>query len=387
MENTNVRLFFNDRNQEGILKQTTVLLVEDEPDVRASLESFLKRRVKTITTASNGKEGYERFLETKPDIVVSDINMPVMNGLEMAEEIRRHDEEVPIIIITAYNDQDYFMKSIEIGIDGYILKPVLLSDVLKTLTKQATLLKHRKEAEQLKKTYEDNLRLQSLTQLTKGLSHNFNNILVGIVGYVGLLKIRLSEMGFQSAEIMKYIDTIEQSSHRASELIKHLLNFSENTQCEKIAIDINEIVKNTLEVIKISVPENITVKEQLHSTPLVVNADPSKLKQAILNIYLNAKEAMPKGGELIIETSLGERNNANLKIKDSGCGMDEETKRKAFEPFFTTKGLANHLGLGLSVASSIIDHHNGLISLDSEPNKGTSITISLPMIDRIGYDR
>lgn len=366
-------------NPEAVLKQTTVLLVEDEPDIRASLELILRRRVKTIYTATNGKEGYERFLQLKPDIVISDINMPQMNGLEMAEKIKGLNEQVPIIIITAYNDQDYFMKSIEIGIDGYILKPVSVDDVFRTLTKQAMWLRQKKDEELHRQTLENNMRLQSLSQLTKGLSHNFNNILVGILGYAGLIRVKMSKFNTEEcSEMMKYLETIEHSAHRASELIRHLMTFSDSAHYEKIPTELNEMFKNLLNIIQISVSDNIIVKTHLQSTPLVVNADPSKLKQAILNICINAKEAMPKGGELVIETSQGEAGSVLIKITDSGCGMTDETIQKACEPFFTTKGLVNHLGLGLSVALSIIKNHNGSLSIQSEINKGTTITISLP---------
>ncbi len=365
--------------QEDILKGVTVLFVEDEANVREHLASILKRKVKALYTAVNGKEGIEQFTEHRPDIVITDITMPVMNGLEMAERIKKIDEQVPVIVITAYNEQDFFMKSIEIGVDRYIIKPVIIEDVLRVTTAVAALLRQKQEMERLRKSLEDSLRLQATAQLTKGLSHNFNNILVGILGYAGLIRIKLSQIeGKEIPEVLNYVDTIEQSANRASELIKHLITFSDKVEYEKTDIHINDLVRHVIEIIRLSFPENIRIETCLHDNLPYINADRYKLEQAILNICINAKDAMPNGGELKIETfDVGEGNVA-LRITDTGCGMDEETKRRIFEPFFTTKGLASHLGLGLSITMSIIRQHEGFIRVDSEPGKGTEFIIYLP---------
>lgn len=368
------------KESEDILKEVTVLFVEDEADIREHLASILKRRVNALYTAVNGKEGIERFAEHKPDIVVTDITMPVMNGLEMAERIKKIDGQVPVIVITAYNEQDFFMKSIEIGVDRYILKPVITEDFLKTITDVAVSLHQKREVEQLRKTLEDSMRLQATAQLTKGLSHNFNNILVGILGYAGLIRMRLSQIdGKEISEILNYIDTIEQSAGRASELIRHLTTFSDRIEYERTDIDINDAVRHVIEIIGLSFSENIRIETSLHDNLPYINADRDKLEQAILNMCINAKEAMPNGGELKIETLYGDEGYIAVKITDTGCGMDEETTRRIFEPFFTTKGIATHLGLGLSITMSIIKQHNGFIRVNSEPGKGTVFTVYLPV--------
>lgn len=364
---------------EDILKEFAILFVEDEADIRERLAVLLKRRVKSLYIAVNGKEGIEQFVEHKPDIVVTDINMPVMNGLEMAEKIKRIDENVPVIVITAYNDQNFFIDSIEIGVDRYILKPVIVKDFLKVITDVAVSLRQKREVELLRKALDDSMRLQSVAQLTKGLSHNFNNILVGIVGYAGLIRMKLSHIEDKEIpEILNYLDTIEKSADRASELIRHLMTFSDRIECEKKDIHINEVVRHVVEIIKLSFPQNIRIETSLSDSLPYINADSNKLEQAILNVCINAKEAMPEGGELKIETFSNVEGIVAIKITDTGCGMDERTKRMMFDPFFTTKGLVSHLGLGLSITMSIIRQHNGFIRVDSAEGKGTVLTIHLP---------
>lgn len=364
---------------EAILKDVTVLFVEDDADIREYLGSVLKRRVNALYTAANGKEGLERFAEHKPDIVVTDINMPVMNGLEMAENIKQMDEQVPVIVITAYNEQDFFMRSIEIGIDKYLLKPVINENFLKVIVEVAASLRQKREIERLRKALEDSMRQQAIAQIIKGLSHNFNNMLVGIVGYAGLIRMKLSQIdGEKNSEVLKYIDTMEQSAGRASELIKHLMIFSDRSECEKNDINVNDMLKRLIETIRLSFPKNIAISASLQEGLPLINADRNKLEEAMLNMCINAREAMPEGGELKIETFMSREGGIALRISDTGCGMDDKTKRMIFDPFFTTKGIINHLGLGLSITMSIIKQHNGFIRVDSEPGKGTVFTVYLP---------
>lgn len=126
------------------LRTLSVLYVEDEDDVREQLAMFLRRRVGTLLTAANGKEGLEAYLAHKPDVVVTDVSMPVMGGLEMAEAIKADNGDIPVLITTAYNEPDFFLRSIEIGIDKYVIKPIQPEALLESILKAAqTLFKHR----------------------------------------------------------------------------------------------------------------------------------------------------------------------------------------------------------------------------------------------------
>ncbi|MBI5212744.1 MAG: PAS domain S-box protein [Nitrospirae bacterium] len=237
-------------------------------------------------------------------------------------------------------------------------------------------------------------RLQSIATLVTGLSHNFNNILVGILGYAGLLRIKISTPDRQDTdEMLKYIDVIENSVKNASDFIKHLMMFSKKMEYVKKDISLDEIVGDALEIIESSFPKNILIEAELHCEPCKIKADKDRLQQAVLNICINSKDAMPEGGRLKIEAfSRGLIQPeyalqkfgmyAVIRISDTGQGVDEDAKRKIFEPFFTTKGLLHHTGLGLSIAYSIIKEHNGYITVDnnSEAEKGTTFTIYLPVV-------
>lgn len=236
-------------------------------------------------------------------------------------------------------------------------------------------------------------RMQSIATLVTGLSHNFNNILVGILGYAGLLRIKISTLDHRDTdEMLRYIDVIENSVKKASEFIKHLMMFSKKVEYMKKDICLDEIIGDVLEIIGSSFPKNILIEAKLQGEHYKIRADKDRLQQAVLNICINAKDAMPEGGRLKIETFHRELRQpehalqmsgmyAVINISDTGHGVDEETKRRIFEPFFTTKGLLHHTGLGLSIAHSIIKDHNGYIAVDnnSEAEKGTTFTVYLPV--------
>jgi PAS domain S-box-containing protein len=241
-------------------------------------------------------------------------------------------------------------------------------------------------------------RLQSVATLVRGLSHNFNNILVGVLGYAGLLRMKLSNLhkecqkeglSHDISELIKYIDTIESSAGKAADLIKNLLLFSKKTEYMKIEMSLNDIIRDVLIMLAPSLPGYIAIETRFDESLRPVKADRDRIKQALLNILINAADAMNEGGTLRVETSDEDISiqkqpmqpagrYAAITIRDTGHGMDEETKSRMYEPFFTTKGLLDHTGLGLSITHSIIKDHNGYITVDSEPGKGTTFTIYFP---------
>ncbi len=222
------------------------------------------------------------------------------------------------------------------------------------------------EKEHLEKHFAETQRLRSIATLVTGFSHNFNNILVGVLGYSGMLRMELTSIEHQrKTDILKYIDTIENSANRASELIKHLMLFSKKAEYQVTEVNINDVINDILQIISAAFPGSISIQTDLQKDLWMIKADKNQIQQAILNICINARDAMPDGGKLQIETfnkelikpehalqKLGKY--AVIRISDTGEGMNEETKSRIFEPFFTTRGLLHHTGLGLSIVYGII---------------------------------
>lgn len=246
------------------------------------------------------------------------------------------------------------------------------------------------EKEKIEAYIWDMQRLRSINALTSGLSHNLNNILVSALGYAGLLRVKVSSIQLEDkSEILNYIDFIENSAHRASELIKHLSAFNRRIEYVPEVIAINDIVSEVYEIVRSSFSRRITIELELTQEPAVVKVDKDKVKQALLNILINANEAIGTSGLIRVSTARLELTGSSsifkkagkyiaVKISDNGCGMDSETKSHIFEPFFTTKGMLEHTGLGLTIAYNTIKDHDGYIMVDTELGKGSVFTVYIP---------
>ena len=229
-------------------------------------------------------------------------------------------------------------------------------------------------------------RLEALGRLAGGIAHDFNNILSVILSYSTILLRDLSP-GTASAEDMKEIHA---AGERAAGLTRQLLAFSRRQVLELRIVDLNDVVVGMEKMTRRLLGEDIVLKASLTIPLGKVKVDVGQLEQVILNLALNARDAMPKGGTLTIATANAEeplrpgepiRPTIMLSVSDTGAGMDETTQQRAFEPFFTTKGVGKGTGLGLATVFGVVEQSGGRISLSSEPGRGTTFVIHLPRCD------
>ena len=234
--------------------------------------------------------------------------------------------------------------------------------------------RHKKIEEQLRQAQ----KMEAIGQLAGGLAHDFNNILQSVTGFG---EIALSEPD-SSAKMKEYLTEILKGSESAASLTRQLLAFSRKQILQKKILDLNSIVTNIMKMIRRTIGENINLTVNTSTEYPIVNADPSQIEQVILNLCVNARDAMPGGGRLIITTgfdSIDNRKMAVLSVEDSGCGMSEQTTRRIFEPFFTTKAPGRGTGLGLSTVIGIIEQHEGSIEVESTVGVGSKFTVFLPL--------
>ncbi|HAK60676.1 MAG TPA: hypothetical protein DCO77_09880, partial [Nitrospiraceae bacterium] len=254
----------------------------------------------------------------------------------------------------------------------------------------------RKQADEDKLTLEAQLRhaqkMEAVGQLAGGVAHDFNNFLTGIVGYANILLMKLPE----DAALKSYVDNILAASDRAANLTHSLLAFSRKQIMQPRPVELNKVVGDVGKLLRRIIGEDIDLKIQAGTQDIVVMADRNQVEQALLNLATNARDAMPAGGILTIETGRAEVDSdfialrgygepgayAVLSVNDTGVGMDRETTEKIFEPFFTTKDVGKGTGLGLAMVYGIIRQHNGHITVSSEPGKGTTFTLYLPLAVR-----
>ncbi len=242
---------------------------------------------------------------------------------------------------------------------------------------------HRSLESQLLQTQ----KLDALGRLAGGISHDLNNLLAPILGYSELLSERLKH----DEKLQGYAREIMLSGERARDLIRHLLAYSRKQTLEFRPLNINHVIQGFSSLLRRTIPEDIEIRTQLAPDICPVMADITQLEQIIMNLGLNAADAMPDGGVLTLETSLLDiESDAELapgrymkmSVNDSGCGMDEETQQHIFEPFFSTKG-ERGTGLGLATVFGIVKQHGGNVLVDSTPGVGTRFDIYLPITERV----
>ena len=256
----------------------------------------------------------------------------------------------------------------------------------------------RKQKEVEHRKLEDQLRhaqkMEAIGQLAGGVAHDFNNILNVIIGYGGMIMEDLSP-GSPSREQMHEVLA---AAERAAVLTKQLLLFSRKQVAEVKPVEVNGIISGIKKMLSRIIGEDIDLRVDLVDRPLTVMADSSQIEQVLMNLATNARDAMPKGGHLMITTETAHMDDdyiaaygygkvgayALIVIADTGKGIDAETQKKIFEPFFTTKGIGEGTGLGLAITYEIVKKHNGYIRCYSETGKGTAFKIYLPLIEDKG---
>ncbi len=234
-------------------------------------------------------------------------------------------------------------------------------------------------------------KMEAVGQLAGGVAHDFNNLLSIIIGYTTILKEEMP--ADESSE--EAIGEIYDAAIRATNLTRQLLAFSRKQTLEMQVVDVNEVIRSFEKLLRRTIGEDIAMRLALNPEPVLVKADVSQLEQVLLNLAVNARDAMPDGGQLVIETAHvhldeayvsaqpGARPglHAMITISDSGSGMDATTQARIFEPFFTTKALDKGTGLGLATVYGVVKQHGGNIRVSSEPGQGTTFTVYLPSVE------
>lgn len=217
-------------------------------------------------------------------------------------------------------------------------------------------------------------KMEAIGRLAGGVAHDFNNLLVVIQGYGELV-----QQGF-SAEDPRYesLSELLKAADRAAALTKQLLTFSRKHTFKSILLHLDQLVEGVMTMVKRLIHENISVEIDLATHPHLIRGDATQIEQVILNLTINARDAMPDGGKLRITTRLHNQDTLCLRVEDSGIGMTQEVQARIFEPFFSTKEVGRGTGLGLSTVYGIVQQMGGEVSVESEPGKGSIFQVLLP---------
>jgi signal transduction histidine kinase/ActR/RegA family two-component response regulator len=305
--------------------------------------------------------------------------------------------DVPFIFISGTLIEEFAIDMMHRGATDYVFKERLgrlvpsVQRILRELDERA----ERKRAEEALRVSEKQFRqaqkMEAVGRLAGGLAHDFNNLLTVIMGHSQVLLTELPE----DSSVRGKIEEMQKAGERAAALIRQLLAFSRKQALEPKVLCLNSVVTNLDSLLSRLIGEDIQLAVRTESEQGHVKADPSQLEQVIMNLVVNARDAMPNGGLLVIETSqvqltrtpmhhirpLSPGPYMKLTVTDTGCGMDQDTLSHLFEPFFTTKEEHKGTGLGLSTVFGIVTKNGGAIDVWSQVGHGTTFDIYLPRID------
>ena len=374
------------------MTQTQIIIVEDEGVVALDIQNRLENNGYHVSAIVNsGEEALRKVEEIQPDLVLMDIHLAgEIDGVEAAEQIQERFH-APVVFLTAYSDDDTLERAKVMEPFGYLLKPFVERELYTAI--EMALYKHR--AEEDKARLEEQLhqaqKMQAIGQLVAGMAHNFNNqLMVALNSF----ELALHKGTFDADLLMNG----ESAVQRAAEMIEHLMVFSRtNTSPETRPIKIQNVLQEVLEICRRTFNEQISITDHLAGDMPLISGNENQLEQVFMNLLLNARDALEEMDlplpSIEIEVSRvfrrGEHvshlaeihpgNYIHICVADNGAGMSEETQKRIFEPFFTTKEVGKGTGLGMATAYSIISKHQGWIEYESQPNKGTTCSVFLPV--------
>ena len=367
----------------------SVLLIEDNADHSALIEGYLRRsRALTLQTAHCLSEGFQRVAADRFDAVLLDLHLPDCQGLATLECAVTRIPDLPIVVLTTIDDEELAIEAVKRGAQDYLTKDNVTAEVLRRSVRYAV---ERKQIERALRSTEEQLRhsqrMEAMGRVAAGVAHDFNNLLMIINGYSEELLRRLEG----DPRGIRQVESIRRAGERGAELTKQLLTFTRMQVSAPEILDFGLLVDETTRMLPPVIGRSIDLRIKQLPGDLHVRADGNQLTQVILNLVVNARDAMPDGGKLTIETGVvaspdpepqegsPDRDSGcvYLKVSDTGTGMDPETRARVFEPFFTTKK-ARGTGLGLSTVFGIVTQFGGHISVESELGHGAVFTIVLP---------
>ena len=371
------------------------ILILDDSDSDADLVDYALRRDSAGYEFAR-TEDREHFVaaltDFQPDVVLSDYNLPQFSAIDALEIVRESGCDAEVILVTGTQSEEVAVQCMQLGAADYILKHNLTrlpTAVVNAIGRREARREKERAVEALRES-EAQLRhaqkMEAIGRLAGGIAHDFNNHLTAIAGYSDLVLRKLHE----ADPLRELVHEIKRAGDRAATLTRHLLIFSRNQVVEPKILDPNELIGSFGKMLQRLIGEDVVLSIDLGPDVPFVKADPSQFEQVIMNLAVNARDAMPDGGRLVVRTrsvtlwagahlTLEAGDYVAVSVSDTGCGIDDEVKGHIFEPFFTTKEAGKGTGLGLSTVYGIVTRAGGDIRVVDTPGGGTTFDILLPV--------
>lgn len=377
----------------------TILVVEDNRDLADNIGRCLRPRY-NIRISYNGQEALEKIKKEQPDLIVSDVMMPEMDGYELCRRVKNDEQtrHIPLILLTARNTVADKIDGYIQGADQYIAKPfnpneltVVIESLFSQRELQSKLSKTLMTLQETQVQLVHSARLESVGLLAAGLAHEMKNKMYCMrAGLTGINKrLAMLQEGKLTLEethdsLIKVLDTNEKALESALYVVNALLDFSRKNKEGMSFADLNKGIENTLTIVLPMVQDKVSIEKDLHEIPQV-ECRLEEINQVLMNLVINAYQAMTGPGVVRISTSRND-NGVVITVRDNGPGIAVEHLDKIFTPFFSTKPEGKNSGLGLSICYNIIRGHHGDMNVDSRPGEGTEFTITLPVRQKLASD-
>jgi two-component system, cell cycle sensor histidine kinase and response regulator CckA len=370
-----------------------ILHLEDDPGDVALVQSTLKDGgiACAITCVQNRNDFVAALERGGIDLILSDFALPHFDGLSALEIMRTKWPAIPVILVSGVLGEEQAIDSLKSGATDYVLKQHL-ARLAPAVRRAMQEVDERAQRKQLEAQFIEAQKMEVVGQLASGVAHDFNNILAVIMGCSELITANLGA----DSPLQKYAEEIRHASESAAGLTRQLLVFSRKQTVQPVVLDLNDVVKDLDKMLRRLIDENIEMTIVVGKPIGRIKADAGYVGQVLMNMVVNARDAMPSGGKLAIATSnvTLDENHARthtgtipgdyvlLSVSDTGTGMTEEVKAHLFEAFFTTKPKGKGTGLGLATCQTIVQQSCGHIDVSSELGNGTTFQIYFPRVEQ-----
>jgi C4-dicarboxylate-specific signal transduction histidine kinase len=376
----------------------TILVVDDEEGIRKLMDITLTDMGYSVQTAEDGERGLAVFRSIHPAIVLLDIRMPGMDGIELLRTIKTEEPDTEVVMITGHGDLDLAIKSIKYEATDFVTKPINM-DILEIALKRA---KERISTRHQLREYTENLenlveektkelvqaeRLAEIGRIATGLAHEINNPVAVIreaAAWAGAVVVDAKGLGADDRqELEEVMEKIGAQTERCGNITHKLLGFARESRPSKSDLDIHELLKETMAFLAPELKHS-TIKVDLAFAegPLLVNSDWRLLEQVFVNLIGNAIHALlEKGGDdkHIELGTVRKDSEAEISVEDNAGGIPQEHQAKIFELFYTTKPPGKGTGLGLPISQNVVRSLGGEITFESKVGVGTTFRVRIPM--------
>jgi len=376
-----------------------LLHLEDNPvDAELIMTTLIEGGIPCQSQLVDTRQAFVAALkEGRMNLILADYSIPGFDGMTALTLARQHCPDVPFLFVSATIGEELAIDAMHQGATDYVLKQRLgrlvpsVQRALRALDDRAERNRAEEALRQSEKQFRQSQKMEAVGRLAGGIAHDFNNLLTVIMGYSQVL---LTELGPQHPLRGKIEETLK-AGERAATLVRQLLTFSSKQSLDPKILSLNTAVTSLESLLRRLIGEDIQLVSKLDPMNGRLRADQAQLEQVLVNLVVNARDAMPKGGTLTIETAQVELTRSpvyhltllppgpyvRLSVSDTGCGMDRKTQSHIFEPFFTTKGEGKGSGLGLSTVFGIVTQCGGAIDVTSRVGHGTRFDLYFPSVE------